>query len=559
MCPTEHPVLTGGKPIILVLSDQNFPTNLSGGGGNCVPVARLEDASLSDLAALLNELLEKTKPVAGSVVLIGSGSHLVRVGACAYAFDWCELVAGCRANWPNISVCPLVPIMTCDFPGNASRDIAQLAVWYHEVYQNLPNGLLSCWIEIVRVTDSNVRGSTRLDSVETQKMPMPNSLDSLRPATFVFEYDHTCPVLLVQMDRKAIHRVVTCIIDSLRTNFSVPICPEKILCKAASEGNAPSSISKAIVVGASIMKQTVPFLKDCGLEVTDLSRGGWVASPTSVTEMEAKLGESHADRNTVVILDLFGNSTYRFIQEDGTLALPVKMGGKYHLPGPVKLISADGLKKAFNTVKPILEAVPSSPKIILPPPPRYIGTGCCDQETHCSNCRSSEFAQGQLDELISLRKCLKDLLLASGIQNFWVLDGVGVLSGFSDPKDGKRPSKAELLAGVRVSMAKDGVHLTEVGQKNLALAISSAAIRIQERQAGSDYSILADSVSAQSKQHHWRGFTSLRGASSSHSLGSGSGRSGHSRAGHSRAGRGGAGHSGARNRYRSHPYLQKKP
>jgi len=560
MCPTEHAVIRQDQPLVMVLSDQNFPTNLSGGEGNCIPVARLEDASLLDLVGILGEILEKTKPVTGSVVLIGSGSHLVRNGACAYTFDWCEVVALCKKNWPTITVCPLVPIMSSDLPGHAARDILQLSVWLHETYRYLPNGLLPSWDSIVDLTHANCRGSTHLDSPETQKMPMPSDLESTRPATFVFDYDHTCPVQLIMPDSKAICGVITCLIDSLRTSFSVQVRPEAILGKAQhSQGEAQSSANKAIVIGASIMRQTIPYLKDCGLEVIDMTKGGWVASTASIGIIKQQLDSLLPDSHTILVLDLCSNSVHRFMQEDGTLALPIKLGGGggYHLPGPVKLVGEDGLKKILDIVKPILDAAPSNPKIVIPPHPRYLGVGCCGEKTHCSNCKTPEYANEQLEGLSAIRKSIKSRLLTSGIRNFWVLDGIRVLAGFPDPDPGPGPSKETILGGLKVALAKDGVHLTDIGQKNLALAISSAAIRIRQRISTNYLAACRDPVSAaRSRSQFWHGFTSPRGASRSHS--SSNNRRGH--ATHAGAGSGsvrgrGAGH---RSAHRPHPYLHKK-
>jgi len=376
------------------------------GGGNCIPVARLEDAKISDLIGLLGEILEGKKAMSGSVVLIGSGSHLIRVGACAYAFDWCEAVAACKNKWPDLSICPLVPIFGSDLPGHVARDVTQLSVWLHEVYSCLPNGMLKCWDTTVEVIGACARGSTLLQCPETLKMPMPTGLSGPGSTTFVFEFDHTCPVQVLKPDRKATIEVVTCIIHSLGTCFSVHVCPELILSKANSQGDALSSVTKAVAVGASIMRQNIPFLKDCGMEVKDFTRGGWVASPESSAEMAAKLAAVGAESDTVVILDLFSNSVFRFAQADGTLALPVKLGDKYHMLGPVHLVGEAGLKKILDTVRPILNAVPSNPKIIVPPYPRYLGSGCCSDKTHCPNCRGSEFAGSQLDGLCAMRKIL---------------------------------------------------------------------------------------------------------------------------------------------------------
>jgi hypothetical protein len=107
---TSHHNITKQSPFTLILADQNFIPFLTDADGNCVPVARMENASLCDLVDFGFELLDKFIPPPGSVIMLGSASHLFRVGAGMYAKDLIESRTKLNARWRNIHICPLPPL-----------------------------------------------------------------------------------------------------------------------------------------------------------------------------------------------------------------------------------------------------------------------------------------------------------------------------------------------------------------------------------------------------------------------------------------------------------------
>ena len=72
-----------------VVSDQNYVANLSGGAGaeSCIGVIRLESAGLDELTDFVCELFEQRRLGLGTVLCIGSGTHLHRTGPTIYAQD----------------------------------------------------------------------------------------------------------------------------------------------------------------------------------------------------------------------------------------------------------------------------------------------------------------------------------------------------------------------------------------------------------------------------------------------------------------------------------------
>jgi hypothetical protein len=73
--------------------------------------------------------------------------------------------------------------------------------------------------------------------------------------------------------------------------------------------------------------------------------------------------------NFAVVLDLHSNSSFGFLQFDGTLALPVKDAKKFHFPGEIRLVADDIFKKITDSLRPVLLSAQKNVKIIIPPPP----------------------------------------------------------------------------------------------------------------------------------------------------------------------------------------------
>ncbi len=95
MCSTEHKITEerhGGLPATLIFSDQNFISGFSGDGISCVSVCRLENCSLVELTDMVVEVLEGINLKPGTLILMGSTTHLHRVGVSMYAGDWASCV-----------------------------------------------------------------------------------------------------------------------------------------------------------------------------------------------------------------------------------------------------------------------------------------------------------------------------------------------------------------------------------------------------------------------------------------------------------------------------------
>jgi hypothetical protein len=81
---------------------------------------------------------------------------------------------------------------------------------------------------------------------------------------------------------------------------------------------------------------------------------GWIATQENIDILIARLSELKGITNFSVVLDLHSNSTCRYMQFDGTQALPVKEGKKYHYPGEVCIVNDALFKKINHSLKTML-------------------------------------------------------------------------------------------------------------------------------------------------------------------------------------------------------------
>jgi hypothetical protein len=105
------------------------------------------------------------------------------------------------------------------------------------------------------------------------------------------------------------------------------------------------------------------------------------------------------------------------------------------------------------------------------------------------------------------RPLLKETLLTMGLENFFVLDGIGGLLGV--PAGSNRGPASEIVAELRKYCAKDGVHFNEVGYANLGRVIFEAISGIKSGTLTRSDPFQSSGAGKKSgNTFFWRGFTS---------------------------------------------------
>ena len=249
------------------------------------------------------------------------------------------------------------------------------------------------------------------------------------------------------------------------------------------------------------MNKIVLLCRDSETTVHDHTVKGWIATPPNVSKIvdELDITLTVADSKTMCVLDFLSNSTFRYTTYDGTLAAPLRLQSGYHLPGDVIVCDNSVIIKIIDNVMPILEKISGMALVIVPPLPRYIFNGCCDDNDHCTNMTVDGYQEKILDGLVRVRNCLIRELRIRGLVNFWVVDWTCVC-GVASTK-----ANQEILEKLKNVVATDGVHFKDEGYKLLRNSILDAWSVIRKK------TVRGETMRA-TKTFYWRGFVSSNGS-----------------------------------------------
>jgi hypothetical protein len=138
-CSVPHSIKEGmgaGRAQVVVVSDQAFPPILPTSDGRCLAVVRVEDAALNELVSAFSDLFANfVSPVGafppGSLILVGSLSHLGSRGICNYSEELVRVIGSLSAKvGVGVEVVPMVfvPLGGIGDPGWI-RDAYDLDAW----------------------------------------------------------------------------------------------------------------------------------------------------------------------------------------------------------------------------------------------------------------------------------------------------------------------------------------------------------------------------------------------------------------------------------------------
>ncbi len=133
------------------------------------------------------------------------------------------------------------------------------------------------------------------------------------------------------MYRKTSYELLLSLASSLRRGFSIAIHPEAILEREPacnSEGaKDPGKNLTIILAGASNLGRLRPVFESQGATVVDLTKPGWMATPSNIESLRSELAALEDLENCAVVFDVFGNTAFKFKHVDGSLVLPFRVGG----------------------------------------------------------------------------------------------------------------------------------------------------------------------------------------------------------------------------------------
>jgi hypothetical protein len=377
----------GGSPRqAIVIADQNFPAVLPvDSHDQCFKIIRVESGSLKVLVdTLLDHVGNRVIPP-GSLVLIGSLSHLANVGLSAYVYDLLDSVSTITSKLGReVRVSPLPPMMMSGIDsGQVIREVFELATWAEAYF---PNDVFLSETTAAALEEIKKSGEGSQSYMEPKRVRLPASTGL--PYTtwhsggpWVNSNSGPLPYSATALQQPEEKTLVTTMIAEIREKHAIDLDPSPAFERGLGGKDRPRQAIDFAIVGSSHASKVSAALERQGFSCELVYTSNWRVSPSAVEDMHIRLKEVVREKDpTTNVFHMLDNSTYYGRTEDGSCFAPRRGDdGIYHVEGEVYLCGRDTLLQHFNTIKPLLDLTNKRRGIVISPMPRYTQAGCCSE------------------------------------------------------------------------------------------------------------------------------------------------------------------------------------
>jgi hypothetical protein len=403
-------------PFVVFLTDQNFPPSLPSDEQQCCVVIRLEDCLLSELPGVLKEFFGNRSGYLpeGSILYFGSLSQLSMRGIETYA----EEVVKLFKVFTNMLTGGFSVAHTVCFPlggirgEGLIRDLYDLDAWLRSgivgTMLSLPLTREKFW-EIVKIESGMV--STSNTAERTLFLPETIS-NSHKIRTVSGSVEGLLPGKITPLSESNEKELVKIMMNEIIDRHAIDVntfphldrCSgDHVFCDKVGTGTG-----MRIFAIASHVTRIVGGLAECGLDVVNLAKPGWVLNENTASELKNKLWNMNTGPEDIFLIDPLSNSVFCGSDPDGNHTDPVKIDERWHITGDLNVRSKSYLKNILGQLKKIVYTSPDSKIILLTPVPRYINCRCCDYQDHIQNFGEKGFQ----DEIVEDLEKVSNLLTA---------------------------------------------------------------------------------------------------------------------------------------------------
>jgi len=411
-----------GEPVVLVVTDQNFPPVLySGDGGACIGVVRVEFGSIRDIGFLVADLLDGVALPAGSVILVGSVSDLARQGVSGYTEELARTVRilrekqekkGCKAQ-----VGAVPPVLLGGVNSfNLMRSILEVEAWVERLVGGEGALLHKTRTEVVNWMWGSGLGKRK--NVEERLHTVPKGVEGYEKVYMRCTGWSSMPERVAPLSKAGERAIVAQLVRDLKDNFGVRVSEKLVLDR---EYEAARVENEYVVWGGSNAGRLADVMGKMGLKVVKVTQGGWRPSKQSV-EKTMKEMEGKVSNQAVLIMMGMDNGMFYEESEDGSRSLPRKdKEDVYHVEGRLEVGTAKQAKGLLRNCMPIIERYAENKKVFLSPTVRFYRIRCCMKEDHCTNMDTAGYRRGMLADLSVIREAMLEMCREEGVQLYKVL------------------------------------------------------------------------------------------------------------------------------------------
>jgi lysophospholipase L1-like esterase len=267
-------------------------------------------------------------------------------------------------------------------------------------------------------------------------------------------WPESVPAMSKAAESEIIYSIIAKLEEAFEPNLDMDPCLARSMADINEQRAADTAEKWVAVIGSSHAANMARELQSAGINVVPMTARGWKLSATSVKVVADNL-TAMDNAPDLIVVQVLDNNSFFAASDDGSLSLPTKgHDGHYHVQGDLRVASKDQVASVLKTVRPLLEVLPKTKKVLFMPVPRYIfpELKCCDEIGHITNMGEGLAAEVR-SGLGAMKKATRSFLFKERIQNVKILDPYNLVtsldrSGFADP-----------------------VHLTQVGYEQLAKAV----------------------------------------------------------------------------------------
>jgi hypothetical protein len=192
--------------------------------------------------------------------------------------------------------------------------------------------------------------------MDSYKIPLPKNLsDTAQVSSMTFCSVSSRPATLSGLPKDTLSELVRILISTVNRDFQTCFDPEILLPRVTDTVETNNVAQRVILIGGSNLGCCADRLRRLGKCVIDLTVPGWLASLENITQLATKLENMMCSERDTVVADLYGNLAYRFEQFDGSLSLPFKSTGKYHMAGNIVICPSSIFKRMMENTAAILK------------------------------------------------------------------------------------------------------------------------------------------------------------------------------------------------------------
>jgi hypothetical protein len=413
-CPAAHDAFQGKDdlPVVFALSDQHFsPCLPARDQKDCIRVCRVEDGYLREIVGEFVSGVGKRRLVPGSVVLLGSLTHLERDGTAKYAEEWKQCRNWIQSDLGGIMVLPLIPMPMEDISDRATiRSLIEFLSWF----DCLPEA------EVKLLSDTRKQFVSRLlartgtgrgwcDGRQTFTMPV--DLSSFNSVTFNSRLWGNRPRKVNAFTVEDERLWAGMLAGELNRDFSLNLSEDLGIFRSASEirkmGEGTNKV-KIVVGGGSNASKLATALKNQGIVVDSLAVPGWRLTPDNVKKLIDSI--SAAEEGSVFVLYGIGNSCFVSVDDDMRSGPPFRgRDGKFHSHGTLEVVSGFLLDRILTLLKDVVSSCNGRFLVIVTPMPRY-WIPCCPKGKQLDEAGSDSDKRRLLRELSRLRAAISGMV-----------------------------------------------------------------------------------------------------------------------------------------------------